>query len=80
MSILMSAILLASLPAPANEAADKDDPVICKSSKVTMVGTRMKAPPICMRKSDWKLEQQMTGRELQQMNERGSNPGRADGR
>jgi len=75
--IQLLAVLVAASSAPA-EASAQADPIVCQSSKEHVVGTRVKAKPVCKRKSEWKLEQKQTQRELRQIGDRWKDPGRAD--
>lgn len=77
---LLGVLVLGMTAETITVTATETDPIVCKTSKISVVGTRMKPPPVCRRKSEWDLERMTTERELRQINERGSNPGKADGR
>ena len=78
MSMLIAVLVAAAAGTEAQPTtAQSKDPIVCKSAKLPDVGTRFKPPKVCKRKSEWNLEAQMTKRELQQINERGNNPGAA---
>ena len=79
MLILLTALMASSPPAAAVAAA-KDDPVVCKGRSESVVGTRIKPKKTCMKKSDWDYVEKRTQQELQQINQRGNNPGKAEGR
>ena len=83
MSMTFAFLVFASAQAAAPAAAPKanlDDPVVCRRSKLPEVGTRMKPKPVCQRKSDWAMFDKNNENELRQINLRGSNPGKAEGR
>ena len=79
MLILLSALLAVTPVATAFEPT-KDDPVVCKGRSESVVGTRIKPKKTCMKKSDWDYIEKRTRQELQQINQRGNNPGNAEGR
>ena len=60
--------------------ADLEDPVVCRKAKLPEVGTRFKPKPVCQRKSDWAMFDKNNENELRQINNRGSNAGKAEGR
>lgn len=70
-------LLLALVARP--ESSDAD-PIVCKGRSESVVGTRIKPKKICMKKSDWEYREKQTQHELQQINQRGNNPGPALGR
>jgi hypothetical protein len=76
--------LLAFAAQPAAEpqpvAVAEADPIVCHGRSESVVGTRIKPKKICMKKSDWDYQEKHTQRELQQINQRGNNPGPALGR
>jgi hypothetical protein len=75
------ALMAAAQTAPATAAAaPENDPVICRGRSESVVGTRIKPKKTCMKKSDWDYIERRTQEELQQINQRGNNPGRAEGR
>ena len=75
------ALMAAAQAAPATAAAaPENDPVICKGRSESVVGTRLKPKKTCMKKSDWAYIEKRTQEELQQINQRGNNPGLALGR
>lgn len=81
MFMILSALAAAAAAPPQTAPADKgNDPVICEGREATEVGTHMKAKRTCMHKSEWDYVQNHTKRELQQINNRGNNPGPALGR
>ena len=79
MLILLSALIAAAPAATAIEPA-KDDPIVCKGRSESVVGTRIKPKKTCMKKSEWDYIEKRTRQELQQINQRGNNPGPALGR
>jgi hypothetical protein len=79
MLILLTA-LLAAQPVTAAVEPAKDDPMICKGRSESVVGTRIKPKKTCMKKSEWDYIERRTREELQQINQRGNNPGPAIGR
>jgi hypothetical protein len=72
------ALMAAAQAAPAT--APENDPVICKGRSESVVGTRIKPKKTCMKKSDWAYIEKRTQEELNQINQRGNNPGLALGR
>lgn len=83
MSIVVALLVLASAADTSTASAPKadlEDPVVCRKAKLPDVGTRFKPKPVCMRKSDWAMFDKQNETELRQINQRGSNPGRAEGR
>jgi hypothetical protein len=82
MSMLSFLILAAAAGTPAEQAqkADLENPDVCRRSKQPEVGTRMKPKPVCQRKSDWAMFDKNNENELRQINQRGNNPGKAEGR
>ena len=83
MSVLVALLTFASVagaePAVAPKA-DLKDPVVCRKAKLPDVGTRFKPKPVCQRKSDWAMFDKQNENELRQINNRGNNPGKAEGR
>ena len=77
---LLFFLLAQSAPSAAAPESAGDDPIICKGRSESVVGTRIKPKKICMKKSDWEYRERHTQRELQQVNQRGNNPGPALGR
>jgi hypothetical protein len=81
--MLLSLFVVASAAAVAPEAtapAKADaDPVICANRWRSEVGTHMRPKKVCMRQSDWDLVEENTKETLQTINQRGNNPGMADG-
>jgi hypothetical protein len=83
MSITVALLVFASAQGAAPAVAPKadlQDPVVCRRSKLPEVGTRMKPKPVCQRKSDWAMFDKQNETELRQINQRGNNPGKAEGR
>jgi len=83
MSIVVALMVLASAADTSTAVAPKadlEDPVVCRKAKLPDVGTRFKPKPVCMRKSDWAMFDKQNETELRQINQRGSNPGKAEGR
>ena len=83
MSIAVALMVLASAADTSTAVAPKadlQDPVVCRKSKLPEVGTRFKPKPVCMRKSDWAMFDKQNENELRQINQRGNNPGKAEGR
>jgi hypothetical protein len=81
----MSLYLLIAVAGPAaspsdTAAAAEADPIVCRGRSESVVGTRIKPKKICMKKSDWDYQERHAQRELQQINQRGNNPGPALGR
>ena len=81
----MSLSFLLALAGPAASASEpvavaEADPIVCHGRSESVVGTRIKPKKICMKKSDWDYQEKHTQRELQQINQRGNNPGPALGR
>jgi hypothetical protein len=75
------ALVAAAQTAPtAVAAAPENDPIVCRGRSESVVGTRIKPKKTCMKKSDWEYVEKRTQEELQQINQRGNNPGRAEGR
>ena len=69
---------LAAVEAPAS--ATDADPVVCKTPKISEVGTRMKPKKVCMRQSQWDYEHKVTQRGLTELTDKGRHPGEARGR
>ena len=80
MLLVLSALLAASAQAVVESPPPKDDPVVCKGRSESVVGTRIKPKKTCMKKSDWDYVEKRTREELQQINQRGNRPGKAEGR
>jgi hypothetical protein len=78
-AFLAAANVTTAQPATAPKAA-LEDPVVCRRSKLPEVGTRMKPKPVCMKRSDWAMFDKNNENELRQINQRGNNPGKAEGR
>ena len=65
---------------PASEVTDKADPVVCLRQNVgDEVGTHMRPKKVCRKRSEWDYIERHTKETLQSINDRGNNPGRADG-
>lgn len=80
---LLHAFVFAALAAGqgnAGTAPPPDDPIVCKTSKVHNVGTRMKPKPVCRPKSEWAADERDTQREIQQILDRRLDPAKASGR
>jgi len=73
-------LLLVTAAQQASTQLTQEDPVVCRGRSESVVGTRIKPKKICMKKSDWDYQERHTQRELQQINQRGNNPGPALGR
>jgi len=73
-------LLLITAAQQATTQLAQEDPVVCRGRSESVVGTRIKPKKICMKKSDWDYQERHTQRELQQINQRGNNPGPALGR
>ena len=73
-------LLLVTAAQQATTQLTQEDPVVCRGRSESVVGTRIKPKKICMKKSDWDYQERHTQRELQQINQRGNNPGPALGR
>jgi len=73
-------LLLVTAAQQATTQLAQEDPVVCRGRSESVVGTRIKPKKICMKKSDWDYQERHTQRELQQINQRGNNPGPALGR
>ena len=80
MLMILSAFLAASAQPASAAQAPGEDPVVCKGRSESVVGTRIKPKKTCMKQSDWDYIEKRTKQELQQINQRGNNPGRAEGR
>jgi hypothetical protein len=78
--LIALSILAAAAQAPTTAVAAADDPVVCKGRSESVVGTRIKPKKTCMKRSDWAYIEKRTQEELNQINQRGNNPGRAEGR
>ena len=74
--MLVSMFAALALGAGDPPSADKktDDPIVCKKSKASVVGTRIKSPPVCKPKSEWSGEERDTKREMRQLMERATSP------
>ena len=73
-------VLLGFSTIGADTTPSEPDPIVCKASKIAEVGTRMKAKPVCMRRSQWEFEQKVTERGLKELTDKGRHPGGARGR
>jgi len=74
--------LLASAAAnPAQPAANPaSDPVVCVRQNVgSEVGTHIRPKKVCRKQSDWDIVERHTKETLQSINDRGNNPGMAQG-
>jgi hypothetical protein len=69
----------AQAPTATPPSAQDNDPIVCTRRGVTEVGTHMRPKKICMRKSDWDYVEKQTRTQLQSINQRGNNPGMAQG-
>ena len=78
--MLIALSVLAAASQAVSVSAPENDPVICRGRSESVVGTRIKPKKTCMKKSDWDYVEKRTQEELQQINQRGNNPGRAEGR
>ena len=77
------AVALAFVSGPAlagDSSVDQEDKIICKRDKGVEFGSHMRSTKKCMKKSEWKLVEDHTRRELRDINSRGNNPGMAGGR
>ena len=81
-ALIALTIVVTAAPAQPAAAAQADlaDPVVCRRSKLPDVGTRFRPKPVCLRKSDWSMFDKQNENELRQINQRGNNPGKAEGR
>ncbi len=77
-SVAISLLLATTAQQATTQPAE--DPIVCHGRSESVVGTRIKPKKICMKKSDWEYQEKHTQRELQQINQRGNNPGPALGR
>ena len=75
-------MLLAAGQAQAGEVvvSKESDPIVCEKKTDHMVGTRIKAKRVCMRKSEWDDIERNTQRALRAVNDRRLHPGAANGR
>jgi hypothetical protein len=64
--------------APAPPPAAEEDRVVCQRQQ-SEVGTHMRPKKICMRQSEWDYVERHTRDTLQSLNQKGTNPGRAEG-
>lgn len=82
MLIILSVLAaLSGSPQASPGKTTEADPVVCTRPRAdSEVGTHMRPKKICMRKSDWDYQEKHVQRELQQINNRGDNPGNASGR
>ena len=80
MLLILSAFLAGTTQAAASQPPAQPDPIVCKGRSESVVGTRIKPKKTCMKKSDWDYVETRTKQELQQINQRGNNPGKAEGR
>jgi hypothetical protein len=80
MLLILSAFLAGLAQSAAATPPAKEDPIVCKGRSESVVGTRIKPKKTCMKKSDWDYVEKHTKQELQQINQRGNNPGKAGGR
>jgi hypothetical protein len=75
MLFLLTMVGAASL-APAAQGPADPDPVVCKRDKTSEVGTHLRPPKVCMKKSEWDLIAKNTQNELQRLSDRAAvNPG-----
>jgi hypothetical protein len=74
----MFLLLLALQAAGPATVPAADDPVVCVREQ-SDVGTHMRPKKTCMKKSEWDYIERNTKQKLQQINDRGNNPGMADG-
>ena len=80
MLLILSAFWAASAQSAVASQPAKDDPIVCKGRSESVVGTRIKPKKTCLKKSEWDYIERHTREELQQINQRGNNPGKAEGR
>ena len=80
MLLILSAFLAASAQSAVAGQPAKEDPIVCKGRSESVVGTRIKPKKTCLKKSEWDYIERHTREELQQINQRGNNPGKAEGR
>jgi hypothetical protein len=79
--ILSALAAISEAPQASPAKAAEADPIVCSRPRSdSEVGTRMRPKKICMKKSDWDYQEKHVQRELQQINNRGNNPGPALGR
>jgi len=69
----------AAAPPEATPPPAEPDPIICSRKWRSEVGTHLQPKKVCLRKSDWDLMEDHTKETLQSINDRGNNPGMADG-
>lgn len=61
-------------------AKTDSDPVVCTRQNVgSEVGTHMRPKKVCLKKSEWEVVERHTKETLQSINDRGNNPGMAEG-
>lgn len=76
LALLLGLAVADQPPASAAEA----DPVVCVRPRAgSEVGTHMRPKKVCLKKSEWDIIDKHTKETLQSINDRGNNPGRADG-
>ena len=69
-------LILAAITSPQARADPaKEDPIVCKRSLVGSTGSRLRSSKVCMRKSDWDLQQRHTDKIVQKINDRGATAG-----
>lgn len=79
---LVALFLLASAQSTSTVAAavPAEDPVVCRSSKLPEVGTRMKSKRVCMRQSEWAMGDKINKEAVREATQGGKNPGKTEGR
>ena len=79
MLILLAGLAAAAQP-PAAQPARDPDPIVCKRSKTSDVGSHLRPEKVCMKKSAWELAERNTQNELQTLSDRAAfNPGKDPG-
>jgi hypothetical protein len=79
------AVAAACISTPAVAAADADtapgkgDKVVCKREQAHELGSHMRAPKVCMKKSEWDEIADRTARDLRRLNQRGIDPAKIKG-
>ena len=78
-ALLMIASAQTASAAP-SAAPPQEDPVVCRSTKLADVGTRMKPKPVCMRKSEWAMGDKINKDAVREATQGGIRPGPSEGR
>jgi hypothetical protein len=74
-------LVAAAAANPAQPAANPEtDRIVCVRQNVgSEVGTHIRPKKVCMKQSDWDIVESHTKETLQTINQRGNNPGMAQG-